>query len=925
MKRAMMLMASILIVSQTFAQTFFERNDDVDVIKDGTPLLHPWAGGLNNPEFSNIDLNGDAIQDLFIFDKAGNKIITYLGNGTPDAVDFNLAPRYRSMFINQHSELRGLHDWVLLKDFNCDGKADIFTYSSGGMAVYRNDSQGDTLIWTLMTDLLESINGDDTNNIYVSPVDLPAIDDADGDGDVDIITFSFSGVSANLHKNMSMENFGHCDSLKYVVSDPCWGQFEEDPSTINVSLGISCKGELEVPPPGTTTRVVAHSGFTLMPIDIESDGDLDMVISNVTFDKMNLLHNGGTVADANITSQDVDFPANNLNTDAIDIYTFPAGFKADVNNDGRDDILATSFQENNGEDHNGVWYYENIGIGAAQVFERQQTDFLQGEMIDLGTSAYPVFVELSGDTLLDLLVGNHGYFESIGNYDGRLAYYQNTGTSTQPEFTLINDDYVNVSTLNLNSITPTFGDIDDDGDEDMIIGDATGVVHLFTNSGGAGNPASLALTEPGYQGINTQQGQFATPFLFDVDDDQDLDLILGERSGNLNFYENQGTPAAADFILVDEDFGSVNTNAPFVTFGYSAPFMYESNGEKRLLVGAENGDMEMFAGIEPILSAPLVVEEPVGVASQTSSGWEETPFGFDKRSGRNQMLIKASELEAAGFIQGLIQKVTFTTLSGIETPTGSVRVRLKSTELTSLNSLLPPSEMTTVFTSTGFFYSPGLLEFNFATPFIWDGNSNLIVEVCYAHAFSSAENMDIQLVNTGFDSNAYGGSELTSDGCNTPYNGVSQMRPLMTLSIKPGFESLGNLTAFEGERIALNGADVDNDGLMDLVIGNLAGGLSYYSGSTSGVGPDAIFANEKPIDLRIYPNPNSGDFYLEINEMGRTSGDFILFDLVGNEVFRKSGIGDGKHQIDVSDLAKGMYVSIVKSEDRAVYKRLIIH
>lgn len=924
MKSAMMLLATTLIMSQSFAQTFFERNDEINVIYGGEPLLHPWAGGLNNPQFSNIDLNGDLIQDLFIFDKAGNKVVTYLGNGTPDQVDFDLAPRYRPMFINNHSELRGLHDWVLLKDFNCDDKADIFTYSSGGMAVYRNDSQGDTLIWTLMTDLLESIDGDDTNNIYVSPVDLPAIADADGDGDLDIITFSFSGVSANLHKNMSMENLGHCNSLEYVVTDPCWGQFEEDPSTINVSLGISCKGELEVPPPGTTTRTNPHSGFTLMPIDIESDGDLDMVISNVTFDKMNLLHNGGTTADADITSQDPDFPANDLNTDAIDIYTFPAGFKADVNNDGREDILATTFQENNGEDHNAVWFYENTGIGDAQVFERQQTDFLQGEMIDLGTSAYPVFVELSGDTLLDLLVGNLGYFQSIGNYDGQLAYYQNTGTATQPEFTLINDDYINISNLNLNNITPTFGDIDDDGDEDMIIGDATGVVHLFTNNGGAGNPANLILTNPGYQNISAQQGQFSTPFLFDVDDDEDLDIILGERSGNLNFYENQGTVSAAQFVLMDENFGSVNTNAPYVTFGYSTPFMYKANGEKRLLVGGENGDMEMFTGIEPILSAPIIIEEAIGTAAQTSSGWEETPFGFGRRSGRNQMLIKASELQAAGFIRGLIEKVSFTTSSGIETPTGSLRVRLKSTELTSLNELLAPSEMTTVFTSTGIWYSPGVLEFSFGTPFVWDGNSNLIIEVCSAHAFASAENMNIELVNTGFNSNAYGGSDLTSDGCNTPYNGVSQMRPLMTLYIKPGFQSLGNLTAFEGERIAINGADLDNDGLIDLIIGNLAGGLSYYSGSTSGVGPDAIFVNEKQINLQVYPNPTLGKFHIEINELGRSRGDFIMLDLLGNEVLRKSGLGAGKHQINVSNLAKGMYVSLLRSGSRIAYKRLIV-
>ncbi|MBK7389494.1 MAG: hypothetical protein IPI23_10650 [Bacteroidetes bacterium] len=54
--------------------------------------------------------------------------------GTPNTVDYVYAPEYAKKFPVS------MHDWVLLKDFDCDGKEDIFTYSySGGMTVYRND------------------------------------------------------------------------------------------------------------------------------------------------------------------------------------------------------------------------------------------------------------------------------------------------------------------------------------------------------------------------------------------------------------------------------------------------------------------------------------------------------------------------------------------------------------------------------------------------------------------------------------------------------------------------------------------------------------------------------------------------------------------------------------------------------------------
>ena len=402
-----------------------------------------------------------------------------------------------------------------------------------------------------------------------------------------------------------------------------------------------------------------------------------------------------------------------------------------------------------------------------------------------------------------------------------------------------------------------------------------------------------------------------------------VDMVLGERNGNLNYYENQGTASAANFVLADDVFGSVNTEAPLFSFGYSAPFIFEQEGELRMFVGSESGDIHVKNQIESTMAAPPVVTETVGTNDQTSVGYAETPFGFQKRSGRNQLLVRAEELEAAGFLAGQIQNISFTTTSGIETPTGSLRIKLKNTSLNSLTELLPPQDLETAFTSQGAFYSPGTLEFDLFSGFNWDGTSNLLIEVCYAHAFTSAENMDIALTNTGFNSNAYGSSNLTSDGCNTDPEGVSQLRPVFTMSMKPGFGSQGVLSTFEGERVAMDGDDIDGDGLMDLIIGNLAGGLNYYSGATSGVGPNAIEAFKPTFNFNLFPNPTSDHLTLEFSGQLPRSYQIVVLDKMGRT--NRTIIGDrsGRQQLDVSDLPSGIYTISVINETEIKTKRFV--
>ena len=136
------LLSSVLLFAavNSIAQPdyYFVRKDTI-VVKNNTDTLNlAWAGGNNYAQFSNIDLNFDGAQDLFLFDRTGNKVLTYLHVNQVNSAVYKYAPEYENKFPS------GMMNWCLLKDYNCDGKQDIFTYTPGGIKVYTNTSTQQT-------------------------------------------------------------------------------------------------------------------------------------------------------------------------------------------------------------------------------------------------------------------------------------------------------------------------------------------------------------------------------------------------------------------------------------------------------------------------------------------------------------------------------------------------------------------------------------------------------------------------------------------------------------------------------------------------------------------------------------------------------------------------------------------------------------
>jgi hypothetical protein len=148
---------------------------------------------------------------------------------------------------------------------------------------------------------------------------------------------------------------------------------------------------------------------------------------------------------------------------------------------------------------------------------------------------------------------------------------------------------------------PAFGDVDGDGDMDMMIGDLQGRLHFFRNESTTAE-AEFQLVQPNVtdaSGGIIDVGQFATPQFMDMDGDGLLDLIIGERNGNLNYYQNTGTVQVPAWTLVTEDLGGVNTTEYWNITGYSTPFMFRNAaGDREILLGSESGWLYHYGDIE---------------------------------------------------------------------------------------------------------------------------------------------------------------------------------------------------------------------------------------------------------------------------------------------------------------------------------------
>ena len=129
-----------------------------------------------------------------------------------------------------------------------------------------------------------------------------------------------------------------------------------------------------------------------------------------------------------------------------------------------------------------------------------------------------------------VLEGSHGLF--IGNYDGQIYFYENTGDIENYNF-VESTFSINIEDSEYSRSAPRFVDLDDDNDFDLVLGTATDGVRIYWNIGNQESHQFVkdSCLEIPYFGYNVK------PSIIDVDSSGSLDIIVGVSTGGFLHYK----------------------------------------------------------------------------------------------------------------------------------------------------------------------------------------------------------------------------------------------------------------------------------------------------------------------------------------------------------------------------------------------------
>lgn len=221
--------------------------------------------------------------------------------------------------------------------------------------------------------------------------------------------------------------------------------------------------------------------------------------------------------------------------------------------------------------------------------------------LDAGSRSVPVFVDIDNDCDKDLFVGNS---------DGEIKYYKNTGSASAPVFVEQMGTANPLGGFNVgNNAKPAFADLDDDGDLDCFVGALDGLIYTFENTGTVSAPNFSARTGPATAGLNGNPfdledvGANSSPVFLDFDNDGDYDCFVGrsQSTNSIRYFRNEGdnmNPVYNELTGASNPLSnsllSVGGNGDITSNVVLTPVNLDADGDIDIYVGVASGVFRYF-------------------------------------------------------------------------------------------------------------------------------------------------------------------------------------------------------------------------------------------------------------------------------------------------------------------------------------------
>ena len=536
---------------------------DIQVVdSSGRQIAHPFLGGLNLPRPQLADADGDGDLDLFVQEVSDQ--IMYFENAGGAA-----NPEYR--WVSDAFEGLSVGEWYRFADVDLDGDLDLLAEEPfSHIRYYRNDGGTGPASYVLAADTLVDVAG---KPIFSDRQNIPNAADIDCDGQLDLLIGRLTGTITRYEAESPDED--GIPRFRHVTD-----AFEE------IEIVAAIQGS-------------RHGANTMALGDVDQDGDHDLFWGDFFEAGLLYIENTGTCARPVLRGTPRPFPLRA--PVATSGYNAPA--LGDTDGDGDVDlvmgVLGGAFNPNRTTVDN-LYHFEQDSDGG---FAATTTRLLPA--LDVGSESLPALSDLDGDGDLDLLVSNK--IESSSTRTAGLYAFENTGTADAPSFAARG---VVPGLPEAYHYAPAFGDLDGDGDDDLLLGQWRDQVAYYRNDGpGPGLLPRWTLVDSAVAVLT--RGRNTTPALGDLDGDGDLDLLVGEASGVFNYYRNEGSPSAPEFQLVSDRFQEIDVGRR------SVPALVDLDGD---------GDLDLAAGTETS-GLRFFLNEGVATASGEPAFVETAPFG----------------------------------------------------------------------------------------------------------------------------------------------------------------------------------------------------------------------------------------------------------------------------------------------------------